>query len=85
MKKEQKIEIEIRSKKDSPIYEVIVEDGQKYANYSFDSKQKLTDFLKGFEEAVKFLNLNVLIEIRGPENLEKKNRKNLITRRDGFF
>jgi hypothetical protein len=68
---EKKIEIEIRFKKYSQIYEVTVEDGLKYANYSFDSKQKLTDFLKGFEEAVKFLNLNVSIEIRGLENLEE--------------
>jgi hypothetical protein len=68
---EKKIEIEIRSKKESSIYEVTVEDGQKFSNYSFDSKQKLTDFLKGFEEAVKFLSLNVSVEIRGLENLEE--------------
>jgi hypothetical protein len=68
---EKKIEIEIRPKKDSQIYEVIVEDRLKYASYSFDSKQKLADFLKGFEEAVKFLNLNVSIGIRGLENLEE--------------
>jgi hypothetical protein len=70
---EKKIEIKIRPKKESSIYEMIVEDGQKFANYSFDSKQELVNFLKGFEEAIKFLSLNVSVEIRGLENLRKQN------------
>jgi len=71
MDKVKKIEIHISSKNPAD-YEMTVENGIKFAYYSFPSKEKLIEFLKGFQEAVKFLNLNCSIEIKGFENLRNK-------------
>jgi len=71
MKKEQKIEIEVKPIKIG--YEIIIEENQlgKYLSIHFDSRQKLDGFLEGFKSAVSFLSLKVQVEIRGREKLEE--------------
>ena len=71
MKKEQKIEIEVKPTKIG--YEIIIEENRlgKYSCVRFDSRQKLDGFLEGFKSAVSFLSLKVQVEIRGREKLEE--------------
>ena len=64
-----KIEIKISIFAKNPEgYQMIAEDGVKFALFSFSSKEELKSFLKGFKEGIKFVNPNSFVHIQKSTN-----------------
>jgi hypothetical protein len=49
-------------------YQMIAEDGVKFALFSFSSKEELKSFLEGFKEGIRFINPNSFVHIQKSTN-----------------